>query len=296
MTRRSHEPLDVRLIREGFQRWPLARGKRFLLKMARNWLDRRDFIFQLEPGIVLPPEFDDLMTYWAFVDGMRGWDAVMHLSRAMIRSGDTIVDVGANVGIWTLGAARRAGKHGRAVAFEPVVDNVRRLKRNLMLNGLENVQCEQRVVSDVVGRVTFYQPRGGHSGLGSLSARDEVDLPIEAVSTTLDQYCAEAGVGRIDFLKVDVEGAELAVFSGAAGTLSSPDAPAIMFEANDTLAQGMGGSTADVKSLLSSHGYRVYQVGARHLSEVARNASHAGEDLLALKPHHLVRHAALLPR
>jgi len=113
------EPLDVRLLRRLLNGWPFTRGKGTIMRLARPFLDRRDFVMQIEPGIVAVPDLDDRILHWCFVDGSGSWDPIMHLSRAIIRPGDTLLDVGANVGLWVMGAARRAGGSARVVALSP---------------------------------------------------------------------------------------------------------------------------------------------------------------------------------
>ena len=292
---RSHagERVDVRLIRCAFQRWPFRRGKGFLLRLVRPWLDRRRFVFEIEPGIVLQSDFDDRILYWAFVDGRSEWDPIMDLSRALIATGDVVFDVGANVGVWLLGAARRAGETGSVHAFEPVPGNLARLRTHLSLNGLDFVQVDSRVLSSEPGEVPFFPSRTSNSGMGSLAFQQGAGEPVPVKATTLDLYCQEHGIERIDFLKVDVEGAELLVFRGGAGLLAASNAPAIMFEADDSLAATLSSSTAATKEFLEDCGYQIFHFTGTRLEPVIPSATHVNHDVLALKRHHFDRHPLL---
>ena len=290
---RDGEPVDVRLLRHGLQRWPLRRGKGLLLRLLRPWLDRRCVTFELEPGIVLQADFDDRIVYWAFVDGSRRWDPIMALSRTLIETGDTVLDVGANVGVWLLGAARRAGATGSVHAFEPMPENLARLRTHLALNGLDFVRVDSRVLADEAGEVSFFPSRTNNSGLGSLAPQGGVGDAMKVMATTLELYCQERGITRVDFLKIDVEGAELLVFRGGAGILAAADAPAIMFEADDVLAAVLGSSTAATKAFLEHRGYGVFHFTGARLERVVPSATHVNHDLLALKPYHFARHPAL---
>jgi len=289
---RPRERADVRLIRCGFQWWPFRRGKGLLLRLVRPWLDRRrHFVFEIEPGIVLEPDFDDRILYWAFVDGRSGWDPIMDLSRALIGTGDVVFDVGANVGVWLLGAARCAGETGSVHAFEPVPKNLARLRTHLSLNALDFVRVDPRVLSSEPGEVPFFPSGTSNSGTGSLVRHHDAAEPVRV--TALDLYCQEHGIGRVDFLKVDVEGAELLVFRGGARLLAASNAPAIMFEADDSLAAALSSSTAATKEFLKYCGYRTFHFTGTRLEPIASSATHTNHDLLALKPYHFERHQLL---
>ncbi len=286
------EPLDVRCLRWVLHRWPIRRGKSAVMRLVGPWVKRRRFVMEVEPGIGATPDLDDRVVWWCFVDGSRSWEPIMELSRALIAPGDTVIDIGAHVGFWVMGAALRAGPGGRVVAFEPVESNMVRLHRNLAINGLGFVTCERWALADRRGAADFYPAVDGNEGAGSFGARPggrRVSVPV----TTLDDYCAERGITSIAVLKIDVEGAEHLVLLGAARALSSPQPPVIMFEANDAVAAPFGHGVAEVKRLLAQHGYRAYRYDGARLLEVASDEPHRGEDLLALVEFHFARYPRL---
>jgi FkbM family methyltransferase len=266
--------------------WPLPRGKGVLMRLFRPLLRGREFLMEVEPGIVIPAMLDDYMVYWVFVNDYVG-DAVVRLSRSLIRPGATVIDVGANIGLWVMGAAARAGDSGNVHAIEPVPENYTRLCSNLKLNRLEHVQCKQAALSNRRGRVTMFKPRYNNSGHPSLGARQDVDIPVEVPTLTLDDYCAEHGIRHVDLIKVDVEGAELYVLQGGSSLLRTPEAPAILFEVNEDTAARLGSSTAAVKSLLRTFGYKIFSAEGGHLREVAVERPEQPGDLFAFKPAHL---------
>jgi FkbM family methyltransferase len=288
-----HEPNDIRWMRTCLNRWPFKHGKGILLQLFQPRLRERDFLFQIEPGVLIPAELDDWMVLSFFTDGCQH-NLPLQLSRSLIRPGDTVVDIGANVGLWVMGAARRAGPEGDVHAFEPVPENFARLTRNLTLNGLDQVTCRQLALSDKCGHAVFYAATGNNSGLGSLTQRKKDDRPMETEVTTLDDYCEKHAIHRIDLMKVDVEGAELFVFRGTRRLLASMEAPIIMFETDETLTARFGTSSTGIKALLQEHGYDFFRYDGKELEPVAVNESHQKqEDLFALKPFHFERHPLL---
>ncbi len=129
-----------------------------------------------------------------------------------VGSGATVIDLGANVGYYTLLAARVVGSSGRVLACEPEPLNASFLRRHVAANRLTNVEILEAAVGDRQGEVRF--TRGKGRGRGHISEEGELTVPL----TTLDHMVAEAGV-EPGFLKIDVEGAEDDVLAGGAATL-----------------------------------------------------------------------------
>jgi len=163
--------------------------------------------------------------------------------------GDLAIDAGANIGLWSIPAARRVGPTGEVHAFEPVPANMQRLTEHLRLNAIARVRCQQRALGDRNGETTFYVPSNGNSGAGGLASREGVQTAINTAIVTLDTYCADEGIDRIDLLKVDVEGGETLVFRGATKVLASPTAPMIFFETGDRVSALYQSSSHQVKRL-----------------------------------------------
>ena len=146
---------------------------------------------------------------------------VLHL----LRPGDHFVDVGANVGSYTVLAA--GGARARVTAIEPIASSFAHLQRNVALNGLgECVRCLQVGVSDQPGTLQFST---GLDTVNHVLAPGE-DLPaVEVPVGRLDEFLgADAPV----LVKIDVEGHELAVINGALDTLSRPELLAVIMETN----------------------------------------------------------------
>jgi FkbM family methyltransferase len=287
------EPRDIRWIRTCLNTWPFRRGKGILLRLFQPRLRNREFLIEIEPGILIPGELDDWMVLWYFAEGYKK-NLPFQLSRLLIRPGDTLVDVGANIGLWVMGAARLAGVEGDVHAFEPVQENFARLTKNLVLNDLPGIKCQQLALSDSCGKAVFYAPTDDNCGLGSLAARERADRLMETELITLDDYCEKLAIRRVDFMKVDVEGAELLVFRGARQLLASPEAPVIMFETDETLNARFDSSSPIVKAFLHQYGYDCFRYNGKTLEPVAVDELHrAQDDLFALKPCHFKWHPIL---
>lgn len=282
------EPADIGLMRRCLAQWPFAHGKGILMRAFQPFLDGREFIFEIEPGVLVVGRLDDYMVRAVFMRTLpseRAW----RFSRSLILPGDTVIDAGAHIGLWLMGAARRLGSGGAVHAFEPIPENYHRLHDNLTLNGLSLVRCQNIALADTWGTTCMYAASHGNSAGASMAWREGVDRQTTISVTTLDRYCDEKQIARVHFLKVDVEGAELMLFRGAERLLTRSEAPAIMFEVGEELASPLGSSSSQVKELLEGYGYRIFEYTRRHLVPIPTNWRHDGDDLFAFKPHHFHR-------
>jgi len=145
---------------------------------------------------------------------------------------ETIVDVGANIGLYCCIAADRAPAMGKIVAFEPVPENLGYLRRNLEENErAARVEVEEQAVGQASGKIQIYLLEGStarHSASAKNVLNSTTSITVPAVS--LDDYVQQKLRDRpIDLLKVDVEGYESAVLRGARRTLHE-DKPTLFIE------------------------------------------------------------------
>jgi FkbM family methyltransferase len=172
-----------------------------------------------------------------------------------LRPGMTFVDVGANVGYFTLLASRLVGPTGRVIACEPSPKLHADLVNTLRDNGL-NAAVHQLGLSDADGEVLLYETPESHHNLTpsmipSESSAKSVRVPVRRLDDCLDAW----GVAAVDLLKVDVEGYEPRVFAGAGRWLDSGRVRALMCEFNDYWLRQAGSSPDALHALLTGHGF-----------------------------------------
>ncbi len=139
-----------------------------------------------------------------------------------LRPGDTVVDIGANIGAFTVLAASAVGSGGRVIAFEPVEGTFRRLGENIALNNLGNVECRRAAIDAQEGTLAI------HTGVKSAFAtaylrgvhgRTEDIQVVDCL--TIARVLAEYRIDRIHLLKLDCEGSEYGIIDSLTPELAS---------------------------------------------------------------------------
>ena len=135
------------------------------------------------------------------------------LFRSLVKPGSVLYDIGANVGIYTLLGSKLVGRDGHVFAFEPLPRNLRLLHRHVKLNRLQNVTIVEKAVSDRDGFAAFNVENDLSAGSLSMTG----DLTVETIA--LDNEGSAIALRPPSLLKIDVEGAEAQVLTGAAALL-----------------------------------------------------------------------------
>lgn len=187
-------------------------------------------------------------------------DPEVELVRLLLDQGDTFVDLGANVGLFTLVAAAAVGPEGRVIACEPSSATAAALRRNVAINGFSWVDVREVAVADSVGSETFFSFPGDGSGMSSLAPASAGLGVTETVPvTTLDALIPPTEREGVTVVKVDVEGAEVRVLQGGDGILHSRE-PDLLIEVEPEHLARQGASVGELRALLESSGYLGYRV------------------------------------
>jgi FkbM family methyltransferase len=184
-----------------------------------------------------------------------------------IRSGNTVYDIGANQGLFTVAAALRTGARGRVYAFEPAPASLQVLTRQIALNNLAGIAVP---VNSLVGGETHpaipFHVAETAAGWASAAYAPPGTAPILAGCVTIDAFAAATGRDP-HVIKIDVEGLELDVLSGAAGVLRRAR-PAVFCALHPQLLNKRGSSSTEVLELMRSNGYSARDCRGRSATEV----------------------------
>jgi FkbM family methyltransferase len=248
------------------------RGKtRLAHLLLRHALSQKEVVVEdCDANRFLVPQLAEPVAFHLLIDGAYERETKSFiLSR--LSDGDVFVDVGANIGVFTVSASKKVGQRGRVLAIEASPRILTYLEKNAQLNHLRNVTIVGSAASDVMREgVDFYEAPIEKFGMGSMAPQFNIE-PILVKTRTLDDLIKEHQVEHVAVLKVDVEGHEASVFRGALQLLKRPSPPAIVFEFCDWAERRFDDRhSGDAQRFLMTLGYDIFR-----LSELHRGGSRA---------------------
>lgn len=198
--------------------------------------------------------------------------------KSHVNDGDVCFDIGGNVGYFSLLLAGLT-KKSKVHCFEPIALNARLIEASAELNKIDNIVVNNCAVGEELGEIDFVVSEDSAYSSMIDTGRSPKQSVNKVPMDTLDNYVSKNNVERIDFVKIDVEGAEGAVLEGAGKVLSNPILKPrfIMIELVDVNLSVFGQNVEKIVEKLLSHGYEA-------------NAMNAKGELLPLQKRDLKRH------
>lgn len=175
--------------------------------------------------------------------------------RRILKPGMTFVDAGAHFGLYSLVASARVGPRGRVLAFEPDPRNFSVLLRNVRLNSAGNIRPYRAALGNHGGQIGLYL--GVSSAMSSILDFQAPAQRVEVPMSALDDVLRESGQPRADVIKIDVEGAELAVLAGAKSTIEE-FRPIVLLELNIDILEQLGHAAYEPGIFLQQRGYELF--------------------------------------
>lgn len=174
-----------------------------------------------------------------------------------------VIDIGANLGFYTVLAAESLRQRGSGLvhSFEPNPRIFAELQQNVALNAFTNVKLQCVGVGDITSEMTLYVNENAATYSSLRRTHDFLSDEIHVPVTTLDEYSDSNRVKKVGLVKVDVEGGELLVFKGGLALLRR-DHPIVVYEEFDRGYQHFGYSARDVRDYLTDIGYQLFAIHA----------------------------------
>jgi FkbM family methyltransferase len=220
-------------IRAYIRYFPFPRGKGFL---ARHFIypilpSEGTFLTVLSNRLKIQLRYSETLGRAVLLYG--GFEtAEIEFLRKKISNGDTVLDVGANIGIFSIAFADAVGTQGKVLALEPLPQNIERLKNNLELNHFHNVQIFPVAAGQVNGEVKLHLADDlAYASTIAVVGKHGNNQVMTTSIRKLDEIWQQVGSPQVTVLKIDVEGGELEVLKGAEELLKVCQ-PLIMAEAN----------------------------------------------------------------
>jgi len=277
------------LFRWYLSQFPLRDGKAYFYERFHAGLTPADryAVVRLDKGFRMNLDLADPEQLKVYFYGHYHERYEADLVKRLLSGDDVFWDVGANVGYFTLVAATALANRGQIVAFEPGKNAYARLVANLAVNPYRNIQTYPVAVTDREGEAVLHLLGDIADTSASLYPADQAQAGQEVCRTVaLDHFLQSEGLRPPDLIKLDAEGAELAVLKGAAGLIN--DSPPLwLMEMEEKNLRAAGASKAAVAHFLTGCGYR-----AAHLR---KGRWYATADLAGVKGRNIFWFNPLVP-
>lgn len=171
-----------------------------------------------------------------------------------LKKGDVFIDVGGNIGLFSLNASGIVGNGGKVYAFEAFKPNYEKFSKHLTLNNFKNVTLEHLAISEERGYLEIlYNDHYDNVGMASFYLKDfTAKEKVESIS--LDDYAKTHQITKIDMIKIDIEGGEFSALKGMSEILTNYQ-PKIIIEVNHIALKSSGHSEEDLIQILHEKGY-----------------------------------------
>jgi FkbM family methyltransferase len=235
---------------------------RYIFPYERARFEASEFRSRGVTGSYYNCDLKDVHAYMFAMLGYFDW-RVIAVAGAVIKPGDVVIEVGANVGTETIALADLVGPEGKVYAIEPVPANLAWLRTLNERSNLHQVEVVPQAIADFEGEVEFAAPADfSHSGMGHIrGANQGVEPCLNRVPcTTLDALTTGRGCGPVRLIAIDAEGSEPVVLRGASRCLQE-DQPVLILEACEPHLKRFGSSLAELHSMLQTKGYVIHQIG-----------------------------------
>ena len=186
------------------------------------------------------------------------------LIKTLVKKGDIILDIGANIGYFTLIFSKLSGTTGKVFSFEPETTNFNVLRKNVEENNFKNIIIEKLAVSNQSGRKKLYlsEGPGGHRLFESNYCTK--DFTFVDVITLDDYFENKSIIEKITLVKIDVEGAELSVLNGMKSILKQNKNLKILLEYYEPFIKESGYSPKELFDFLDNTGFFIYSINKKN--------------------------------
>ena len=255
-------PYLIPIFRTYIRYFPIHQGKRFIWqKLIEPYIQSADYPYianTLYAGVIAG-NTSDFIQRFIYYFGI--WEpALTYWVRRRIKPGDVFIDIGANIGYYTLLASKLVGKHGKVISIEASPRIFESLKNNLARNYIQNVKALNLAVSDSEGTVKVYF--GGHGNCGETSILEQVGMEFEGEvkSIRLDTILISEELDKIRIVKIDVEGAEFSVVDGMHELLHKCPKVDVLIEINPERLATQGKTAESIFKIFEQAGYYAYSL------------------------------------
>lgn len=198
--------------------------------------------------------------------------------------GDIFIDVGSNIGLFSLVASKIVGNEGKVICFEPAPSTFSRLEENAKINNLNNIDLRNIGLSDSVSELEFYISKNGYDAWNSFapSQDNKLENSITVPVSTLDIELKDVDKTGIKLVKIDVEGWEKFVLRGGKELFMNFN-PVVMVEFTEENTFNAGYSIHEIYDIMTGFGYVWYRIKNNELVLETKRIHYPYDNLIAIK-------------
>ena len=202
----------------------------------------------------------------------------------ILKRGDIFVDIGTNIGLFSLIASKIVGDEGKVLCFEPAPLTFSRLKENISLNNFKNIDAKNIGLSNTKTELTFYVSNNGFDAWNSFapSQDNKLESSIQVPVSTLDNELKDIDKTKIKLVKIDVEGWEKFVLFGGKDFLINFN-PIVMIEFTEENTFNAGYPVYEIYDIMLDFGYVWYRIHKGELVKEEKKLHYPYDNLIAIK-------------
>lgn len=203
---------------------------------------------------------------------------------SILKEGDVFIDIGANIGLFSLIASKIVGDLGLVISFEPSPNTFIRLVENVKLNTINNIDVRNIGLSDKKEELVFFVSKNGYDAWNSFAPRHDniLEESISVPVSTLDLELNDIDKSKIKLVKIDVEGWEKFVLFGGKDFLINYS-PVVMIEFTEENAFNAGYPVYDIYDIMKDFGYMWYRIIKGELVLENKKMRYPYDNLIAIK-------------
>lgn len=186
---------------------------------------------------------------------------ITSLIKQHVKVGDTVIDIGAHIGYYSLLMAGLVGQRGNVIAIEAHPKNFELLQKNIELNGYENITAINKAASDTKKEISLYLDKSGSARHSIIKDNSYCSKPITIEAAKIDDLVTTP----IDFVKVDIEGAEILALKGMQNTIKRSEKMVIISEFTPMFMKAMDVDPKDYIDLLKTLGFEVFNIDEKNM-------------------------------
>jgi FkbM family methyltransferase len=246
-----------------------------------NFADQNSFVFQFDKDVKIYLYKDSILSRYIY-DGFEK-DEIEFL-KSNLKPGDIFVDIGSNVGLFSLVASNIVGENGSVYSFEPTPQTFTRLQKNIVLNRFTNIKVKNIGLSDKKGNLELQISENGFDAWNTFARKENERFQhkTSVEVSTIDDEFTDIDKSRISFVKIDVEGWEKFVINGGKSFFENYS-PVVMVEFTETNTFDAGYFVQEIYDIMVEFGYKWFRNKKGQLIPEEKKLRYPYDNLIAKK-------------